>query len=211
MALNIDSIDPKKTALLVIDMQNDFVETGAPLETPMALEMLPRLMDLLGFCRNAGISVIYTRHVHRPDGSDMGLFREIYPGLGEGKALIDGQRGSELYAEVQPKEGEIVIKKHRYSAFFGTDLDIILRSKGITDVAIAGATTEDCCLATARDAMYRGYRVAFLSDATGTYDYPDIGYGAVSAAELHRVMLTVLGVTTAHVMKTEDFKAIVQR
>ncbi len=209
MALKIETIAPETTALLVIDMQNDFVKKGAPLETPMALEMMDRLKGLIEHCRKAGIQIIYTRHVHRQDGSDMGLYSQIYPGLGEGKALIDEKEGSELYPEMQPREGEIVIKKHRYSAFFGTDLDIILRSKGIKDIAIAGATTEDCCLATARDAMYRDYRVAFLADATGTYDYPDIGYGAVSAEDLHKVILTVLGVTTAHVMNTDDFRKLI--
>lgn len=205
MALNISSVKPSSTALLVIDMQNDFVAKGAPLETAMALEMLPRLQKLLIFARERAITVIYTRHVHREDGSDMGLFSEIYPGLGERKALIEEHEGSQIYADVQPQPGDLVINKHRYSAFFGTDLDIILRSKGIEHVAIAGATTEDCCLATARDAMYRGYRVAFLSDATGTYDYPDIGFGAVPADQLHRVMLTVIGVSTAHVMTAAEF------
>src|SRR5699024_6205744 len=111
-------------------------------------------------------------------GSDVGLYGEIYPDIGKGNALIEGQRGAEVYADLTPQEGDIVVRKQRYSAFFQTNLDLILRTKGITHVAIAGATSEDCCLATARDAMYRDYRVAFLADAIGTYDYPDIGYGA---------------------------------
>lgn len=139
------------------------------------------------------------------DGSDMGLFAEIYPGLGKHLALIDEYEGSQIYSEVAPKEGDIVIKKHRYSAFFGTDLDIILRTKGIKHIAIAGATSEDCCLATARDAMYRDYRVAFLADVTGTYDYPDIGYGALAAEDLHKMVLTVIGVTTAAVIDADSF------
>ena len=69
--------------------------------------------------------------------------------------------------------GEHIIKKHRYSGFFGTDLDIILREWGIDTVIISGTTTENCCHATARDAMFRNYRVVFLSDVTATYDYPD--------------------------------------
>src|SRR5690606_34611555 len=176
----------------------------------MAYRSLPKLKELISFCREQGIALIYTRHAHADDGSDMGLFKDIYPGLGQKLALIEGQRGAEIFEELAPKEGDIVVRKQRYSGFFETNLDLILRSKGIKDVAIAGATSEDCCLATARDAMYRGYRVAFLEDVIGTYDYPDIGYGAIAAEDLHRMILTVVGVTTAHVMKAEEFKALVQ-
>lgn len=206
MALKIDALNPDTTALLLIDLQNDFVEPGAPLETAMAYKSLPKLKELMQFCRSKGITLIYTRHAHDNDGSDMGLFKDIYPGLGQRQALIEGQRGAEIYEDIAPQEGDIVVRKQRYSAFFQTNLDLILRTKGIKDVAIAGATSEDCCLATARDAMYRGYRVAFLEDVIGTYDYPDIGYGAIAAEDLHRMILTIVGVTTAHVMNTDEFK-----
>lgn len=209
MALKIDALNPDTTALLLIDLQNDFVEPGAPLETAMAYKSLPKLKELMAFCRQKGITLIYTRHAHDEDGSDMGLFKDIYPGLGQRQALIEGQRGAEIYQELAPQEGDIVVRKQRYSAFFETNLDLILRTKGIKDVAIAGATSEDCCLATARDAMYRGYRVAFLADVVGTYDYPDIGYGAIAAEDLHRMILTVVGVTTAHVMDVDEFKTLV--
>lgn len=210
MALQIDTLDPTTTALLLIDLQNDFVEPGAPLETAMAYKSLPKLQELMAFCREKGITLVYTRHAHDDDGSDMGLFKEIYPGLGERQALIEGQRGAEIYSEVAPEEGDIIVRKQRYSGFFQTNLDLILRSKGIKDVAIAGATSEDCCLATARDAMYRGYRVAFLADVIGTYDYPDIGYGAIAAEDVHRMILTIVGVTTGHVMNVDEFKALVK-
>ncbi|MFA7438469.1 cysteine hydrolase family protein [Castellaniella sp.] len=208
MALKIESLDPDHTALLLIDLQNDFVEPGGPLHASMAYDNLPKIKELIAFCREKGVQLIYSRHAHDNDGSDMGLFQEIYPGLGQRQALIQGQRGAEIFAEVAPQEGDIIVRKQRYSAFFQTNLDLILRSKGITSLAIAGATSEDCCLATARDAMYRGYRVAFLEDVIGTYDYPDIGYGAIKAEDLHRMILTIVGVTTAHVMKADAFKAL---
>src|SRR5699024_8407552 len=157
MGFTINNIDPKKTALIVVDMQNDFIAPGAPLETRMGQEMLPTLKRVLDFSRNEGITVIYTAHVHREDGSDLGLYGEIFPLIAEGKFLIDGQEGSKIYSEVAPQNNELLIKKPRYSPFFGTDLDIILRNKGIENVVITGVTTEDCCFATARDAMYLGY------------------------------------------------------
>lgn len=209
MSLKIDALTPSTTALLLIDLQNDFVEPGAPLHAGMAYNNLPKIKDLIQFCRDKGITIIYTRHAHDADGSDMGLFRQIYPGLGEGAALIEGQRGAEIFDDVAPQEGDLIVRKQRYSGFFQTNLDLLLRNRGIKDVAIAGATSEDCCLATARDAMYRGYRVAFLEDVIGTYDYPDIGYGAIPAEDLHRMILTIVGVTTGHVMNTAEFKALV--
>ncbi len=208
MPLVIDSVDPKRTAIIVVDMENDFVASGAPLETPMAMDIMPNLQRLLRHARDSGMRVIYTTHVHRGDGCDRGLFGEIWPPIGDGAGLVDGTPGIEIYPDVAPAENEPVIKKHRYSGFFGTDLDQILRTENIETVAVTGVTTENCCHATARDAMFNGYRVAFLSDATGTFDYPDIGFGAVPAAEIHRVSLAILGVSTAHVMTTGQFIAL---
>ena len=205
MPLVIDRIEPARTAVVVIDMQNDFVAPGAPLETPMGQELLPRLQKLLEHARKTGMRVIFTTHAHRRDGCDMGLYGEIWPPIEERAGLVDGEPGIDIFPDVAPVGAEFVIKKHRYSGFFGTDLDIILRTEKIDTVAVTGVTTENCCHATARDAMFHGYRVAFISDATGTFDYPDIGFGAIPAAEVHRVSLGILGVSTAHVMSTDEF------
>ena len=72
---------------------------------------------------------------------------------------------------------------------------------------ISGTTTENCCHATARDAMFHNYKVVFLSDATGTFDYPDVGYGAMSADEVHKATLCILAFSTAHVMTVDELKA----
>ncbi|KGP01899.1 isochorismatase [Alcaligenes faecalis] len=204
MAIQIDQINPGSTAVIVIDMQNDFIAPGAPLETPMGMELMPRLQKLLGHARKTDMEVIFTAHAHRRNGCDMGLFGEIYPPIQNQVGLVDETAGIDIYPELAPQGDEVVIKKHRYSAFFGTDLDIILRTRKIDTVVITGVTTENCCHATARDAMFHGYKVAFISDATGTYNYPDMGFGAISAEEVHRVTLGVLAVSTAHVMTTDE-------
>lgn len=205
MPYKCDTIDPSKTAMIVVDMQNDFVAPGAKLQAPQATALVPTLAEALKFCRENGVRVIYTAHVHRHDGSDMGLYRDLYAPIADRSALVDGTLGADIFKDLAPAPGEHVIKKHRYSAFFGTDLDIILREWGITTVIISGTTTECCCHATARDAMFRNYKVVFLSDATGTYDYVDVGQGAMSCDEVHRSTLIVLASSTADVMTTKEF------
>jgi nicotinamidase-related amidase len=202
--MQLDQIDPARTVMIVVDMQNDFVAAGAPMETPAARATVPVLSASLDACRSAGVRVIYTAHVHRPDGSDLGNFKELDDRIATHKALVDGTPGVEIYPDLQPAPGEHVIKKHRYSAFFGTDLDIILREWGIDTVIISGTTTENCCLSTARDALFRNYDVLFLSDATATYNYPDRGYGAMPNADVHHAALVVLACSTAKVMTTAE-------
>ena len=204
--MNVDVINPKKTAMIVVDMQNDFVASGAAMETPAARQIVPQIAEALRVCRDVGIKIIYTAHVHRRDGCDMGLFDDLHPPIANRDALVDGTPGVEIYADLAPTAGEHVIKKHRYSGFFGTDLDIILREWGVDTVIISGTTTENCCHATARDAMFRNYRVVFLSDATATYDYPDRGFGSMPAAEVHHATIVILAASTAHVMSVDDMK-----
>lgn len=211
MPYRFDSIDPSTTAMIVVDMQNDFVADGAMLQSKQAHALVPKLAQTLKFCREQGIRVIYTAHVHRKDGCDMGLYDDLYPPIANRASLVDDSPGVEIYAELQPSADEHVIKKHRYSAFFCTDLDLILREWGIRSVVVSGTTTENCCHATARDAMFHNYKVAFLSDATGTFDYPDVGYGAMTAQEVHKATLTILAFSTAHVMTIDEFRALVLR
>jgi biuret amidohydrolase len=209
--MQVDRIDPAKTAMIVVDMQNDFVAASAPIETPAARAVVPKLAETLTICRDAGIRVIFTAHVHRRDGCDMGLFADIHPPIANRDALVDGTPGVNIYPELGPARDEHVIKKHRYSGFFGTDLDIILRGYDVDTVVISGTTTENCCHATARDAMFHNYRVVFLSDATATYDYPDRGFGRMANADVHHATLVVLAASTAHVMPVADFVAMVAR
>jgi nicotinamidase-related amidase len=205
--MQIDVIDPKKTAMIVVDMQNDFVAPGAAMETPAARAVVPKLAEAVKICRDAGIKIVYTAHVHRRDGSDMGLFDDMHAPIAKRAALVDGTLGVEIYPELAPAPGEHVIKKHRYSGFYSTDLDMILREWGVDTVIISGTTTENCCHATARDAMFRNYRVVFLSDATATYDYPDRGFGAMPNADVHHATLVILAASTAHVMSVRDMRA----
>ncbi len=205
----VDEVDPSRSALIVVDMQSDFLAVGAPLEVAAGRAMIPQLKRAIDFCRKREIPVIFTAHVHRRDGADMGLFK-LNSEIASGRALSEGEPGAAIYAEIAPGPDELVIKKHRFSAFYGTDLELVLRGLGVDTVIISGVTTENCCHATARDAMFRDFKVIFLSDATGTFDYPDAGQGALSADEVHRSTLVILSLSTADVMTTEEFLAKVK-
>lgn len=209
MPYTVTEINPRKTAFIIVDMENDYVAEGAPLHTKMASAIVPRLKRALAHARDTGMRVIFTAHAHRRDGCDMGVFgRSRRRPIVERVSLVDGEPGIEIYDELKPLPDEVVLKKRRFSAFYGTDLDIILRSSGIEAVIVTGVTTENCCHATARDALFHNYGAIFLSDATGTFDYPDLGYGAMSAAEVHRASLIILALSTAHVMTVDEMIAL---
>lgn len=188
---------------MVIDMQNDFVEPGAPLFTKMGYDLAPKMAAFLEKCRDAGMHIIYTKNTVEADGRDMlnqGKFCEL---IGLHKACVAGTRGVEILSVIAPKEGDTVLRKNRYSSFHGTPLDSILRTLGIETVVITGVCTEACCFSTARDAGALGYGVAFLSDLVGNGDFEDLGQGAMSAEEMKRAMLINIALTTADVMTSE--------
>lgn len=198
-------IDVDRTAVLVIDMQNDFVEEGAPLEFPEGRRIIPAIQRILDAARGRGMPVVYAVHVHRADGTDLGVHRELYPPVAAGEALVDGERGGEIHPELEPRPGEPVVKKHRYNSFYATDLEMILRGLGVETVVLTGMTTECCVLGTARGALERGFRSLVVSDACASCDYPDLGAGPMTAAEMHLAALRVMSLTSSQLVGTVEF------
>ncbi len=194
------SIDPKKTALLVIDMQNAFLKPGAVIEVAAGRAMIPKLKELMRICGSRGIQVIFTKTVYHPDGFDMGLLSEFITK----KVLVAGTEDVELYSGIEPQTGDIVFDKHRYDAFIGTDLDLVLSYKGIDTIMIGGVVTHMCCESTARSAHMRNYKVIFLSDGTAAYNLPDQGWGPISAEEVQRFVLTNLAYRYAQVSSIDE-------
>jgi nicotinamidase-related amidase len=192
-------IIPEKTAMIVVDMQNDFVQEGAPIEIPRARAMVPRLNRLLDVCRAHQIPVIYIHHVIRGGDIDAGRLADHHEAIRNNKAIIAGTSNVEIYEGLKPHPGDLVVAKPRYSAFYGTDLEAILRSKGIDTLIISGTVTNVCCESTTRDAFSRDYKVIFLSDGNAAGDLPDMGFGPVSAEEIQKVVLTVLAMCFAQV------------
>ncbi len=204
-------IIPAETAMLVVDMQNDFVQKGAPSEVPRARAMVPRLNRLLDVCRAHKIPVIYIHHVIRGGDIDAGRLADHHAAIRNNKAIIAGTPNVEIYEGLKPHPGDLVVAKPRYSAFYGTDLEAILRSKGIDTLIISGTVTNVCCDSTARDAFSRDYKVIFLSDGTATRELPDLGFGPVSAEEIQKVVLTILAMSFAQVSSIDQVMAEIEQ
>jgi nicotinamidase-related amidase len=156
-------LNRKKSALLVIDMQKFFLDPSSPTFTSGGLAILPTVKSLVRAFRDARRPVIYTRHVHHPDRIDAGIMGWWWEGM-----CLEGSPESELHPDISPLPHEKVISKHRYSAFYNTDLEIILRCLKVRDLVVSGVMTNICCESTARDAYHRDYRVFFLADGTGS-------------------------------------------
>lgn len=157
------SLERDKSALLVVDMQRFFLDPASPTFTCGGLAILPNLKRLIAAFRAASRPVIYTRHVHHPDRLDAGIMGWWWEGM-----CLEGSPEGEIHDEVAPLPREKQILKHRYSGFYNTDLETVLRCLKIEDLVIAGIMSNMCCESTARDAYYRDYRVFFLADGTGS-------------------------------------------
>ncbi|MBS3740787.1 MAG: isochorismatase family protein [Candidatus Cloacimonetes bacterium] len=150
------------SALLVVDMQQFFLDAASPTFTCGGVAILPNVKSLIATFRRAQRPVIFTRHVHHPGDLDSGIMAWWWKGK-----CIEGSPESKIHPNLAPKPDEKVVSKHRYSAFYNTDLETVLRCLKVEDVVISGVMTNLCCESTARAAFYRDYRVFFPADGTG--------------------------------------------
>jgi nicotinamidase-related amidase len=159
-------IKPEECALIVVDMQEDFVNPGNPMCVPEAYRQVPRIRALIEGCRQQGIPVLYTEHSIASDcAAD---FYEYWPPIAAG-AIKEGEEATKVYHGLDPLPGERIISvKHTYDSFAGTDLDYVLRSLGKKTVIICGTLTNFCCESTARTAYFLNYHVVFGSDVNSS-------------------------------------------
>ena len=191
------AVVPERTALVNVDMQNCFVH-GSPFSAPDGLAVQDRINGVAAACRAAGIVVIHTSHVLRPDDSNIGVLGEVAPIVKEG-IIKKGSESAALHKGLVVDPRDILLEKPRFGAFHGTDLELILRSRGIDTIIVTGIATNVCCETTAREATVRDFRVFFLSDGTTTFDIGD-----VSAAELKRATCATLRFIFAQVLTVDE-------
>jgi len=194
------AVVPERTALVNVDLQNCFVE-GSPIAAPDGLGVQDRINKLAAACRKAGVLVIHTLHVVRPDGSNIGVMGEILPVVRAG-IINKGAKSADLHRGLVVKDGDILLDKPRFGAFHGTDLELILRSRGIDTIIVSGIATNVCCETTAREANVRDFRVFFLSDGTATF-----GVGGLSPDEIQRATCATLGAVFAQVLTIDEMIA----
>ena len=185
------TFDPDRTALLVIDMQRDFVYPGgfgAALgnDTSPLLAAVEPTQRVLAAARDAGLVVVHTREGHRPDLADLAPSKKargrLKSGIGDpgpmGRILVRGEHGHGIVDELTPLPNEPVVDKPGKGSFYATDLDAILHAKDIRYLIVTGVTTEVCVTSTVREANDRGYECLVLSDCVASY-FPDFHRTAI--------------------------------
>jgi nicotinamidase-related amidase len=177
-------VDPSHTALLIIDMQRDFCCAGGSFDRlGVDLSMYPPVIDRIGGllegARQSGVLPVFIQMTVLPNRASESPAQirfnlRLHDGHHEQAEplayTVDGSEGQRFVPGLEPQDGELVVKKYRSSAFWGTNLALLLRSNGIKSVVVSGCTTEGCVESTARDAMFSDYYVVLATDAVGSDD-----------------------------------------
>jgi nicotinamidase-related amidase len=186
------TLDPETSALLVMDFQSAIVEMAAADKEAL----LGRTAKLLDVARSTGVRVIYIVVGFRPGYPEVSPHNASFAPVRESGRFIEGSAGSEIHAAVAPKPGDVVVTKHRVSAFAGTDLDMILRAGGISTMVLAGLATSGVVLSTVRHGADSDYRLVVVEDCCGDRD-----------PEVHRVLMEKVFPRQATVVKSADVVA----
>jgi ureidoacrylate peracid hydrolase len=162
-------------ALIVVDMQNGFLKPDgfmvkAGLNIDQCMAAIEPNQRVIAACRDAEIPIIFTRYTLRPDYKDAGLLGQIYPALKESQAMVVGTRDWQIADELKPLPDDIILDKQRYSSFYNTNLEVILRGLDVTMVVVTGVTTNICVESTVRDAFFRDFKVTVIEDCVGAVD-----------------------------------------
>lgn len=185
----------QRYALIVVDMQNDFVMPGSPLRVAGAKATLPVIVKVLKTFRDHKLPIFHVVREYRPDGSDIEITR-LANFIETSKGLVPGTRGCEIVEELRPVPGEYKLIKNRFSAFMNTELDFMLRRLDINHIIICGTQYPSCIRATAFDAICYGYHTTILTDGTSAKtaeiaesnirDMKDVGIECIESSEFFK-------------------------
>jgi biuret amidohydrolase len=199
---------PTTTALIIIDMQRDFLEPGGFGEllgndVSLLRTTITPTANVLAAAREAGLLVIHTREGHRPDLTDCPPAKLTRGGttfIGTdgpmGRILVRGERGHDIIDELTPLPGEPIIDKPGKGSFYSTDLELILRERGIRSLLVCGVTTEVCVHTTVREANDRGFECLVLEDCVGSY-FPEFQRVAIAMLEAQGAIFAWVGQSPA--------------
>ncbi len=177
--------------LMIIDCQHDFLAEGAPLENPRGRAKIPNIVAARKWAKENDIPVIYTQEVHRKQEIDFGVELERE----DPKHCLEGSVGIEIVQELTPDEDDFVIVKRRYSGFYQTDLEVLIRGLEKNTLILTGVDTNVCVYATALDSQYRAFRTITLSDCT-----------AGTSEEIHQAFLDNINYILGEVMTLSELK-----
>jgi len=194
-----------RTALVIVDMQQGFMEEGSAMELPTAWKIVPGLQSLLTLCRKRELPVVFLEYVYSPQVPI--LLGELHPehkkprpgaeqGFGHPSGVcLKGEENVQTIQELKPRESELVIRKHGYNGFFGTHLDGALRAQKIEHLIVTGIMTDLCVLATVIGAFHHEYRLVVASDGTATL-----------SKEIQEISLDIMSRGYARILTLEEIE-----
>ncbi|HQJ56682.1 MAG TPA: cysteine hydrolase [Caldisericia bacterium] len=190
-------VDFKRSVLLIVDMEYGFLDSKSPLFVNLGFEIVTNIKKILNIYREKKLQIIFVKREHRKSGIDIDKTRvEIFK---KSKGLIlENDKSSEIIDDLKPLKDEIIVIKRRWSSFFGTELDILLRRLNINNLIVTGIQTPNCIRATVYDALSLDYNVIVISDATASkseeiqknnlFDIENLGVDVLTTNELIHIL-----------------------
>jgi len=166
--MSVDAFDPERTAVVVVDMQNGFCHPDGSLHAPASEAVIDDVADLIEDARDVGAQIVYTRDVHPPEQFEDAHYYDEFDRWGE--HVVEGGWEAEIVEDLDVREGDHVVEKHTYDAFYETELDGWLTAHGVDDLLVCGTLANVCVLHTAGSAGLRDYRPVLVEDAIGAIE-----------------------------------------
>ena len=190
-------VDFKRSVLLIVDMEYGFLDSKSPLFVNLGFEIVANIKKILNIYREKKLPIIFVKREHRKSGIDIDKTRVEFFKKSKG-LILENDKSSEIIDDLKPLKDEIIVIKRRWSSFFGTELDILLRRLNINNLIVTGIQTPNCIRATVYDALSLDYNVIVISDATASkseeiqknnlFDIENLGVDVLTTNELIHIL-----------------------